>query len=162
MINTNENRGGKMKARYYSLILILIFFSFLLGCGGAGGNSAPPGSTITINPSSVSTTDSSSSSTWRTQFFTITLIDSDGNPIDNAKITISTVFTTAPDTTSAVIQLYDGSSTKSSPFEAYTDRFGVYYLRFDYRTGESLTYGGNLEVRSGDAYATATFSITGG
>lgn len=140
------------------LLLALLGVSafFMSGCGG--GVTAPSDATITINPSTVSITDGTTESTWHTQFFTILVKNSDGNPLGNIKITISYPWA-VPDSAGSV-QLYDGSTPVNSPFDAETDDFGVYNLRFDYLSGGGLNYNGDLEVRSGSAFSSATFEVT--
>lgn len=146
-----------VRGLFLSTLCCLLFTVFLWGCG-AGGGSAPPGSTITINPSSMSVTDDSTTARWFTVFFTITVKDSNGNPINDAKISILYPWA-VPNLD--VVRLYDGSTAKNSPFDAYTDEFGVYTLRFDYQSGGGLEYTGDLEVRSGDVYATASVDVSG-
>ncbi|MBI4691553.1 MAG: hypothetical protein HY754_15010 [Nitrospirae bacterium] len=137
-------------------ILLLFCLIIISGCGANEG-SVPPGSTITINPSSFDISDSSTTSRWFTTYFTISVKDSNSDPIKDAKITISALHA-VPNLD--VVQFYDGNTKVNSPFDAYTDSFGTYTLRFDFQSGGELDYFGNLEVRSGDVYTTATYTIT--
>lgn len=151
-----------MRRGYFLLFAIcyLLFAVLLWGCGSLGGDSvsAPPDSTITINPETLSVADSREEEDWHTQFFSIYVQNSDGTPLGNVKITISYPWA-VPDS-SGVVQLYDGDNKVNSPFDAETDDFGVYNLRFDYLSGGGLAYYGDLEVRSGSAYGKATFTLT--
>jgi hypothetical protein len=153
-----------MRRNYFLLFTVhcLLFTVFLWGCGSLGQDTvtAPPDSAITINPDTTTVTDGNEDSWWHTQFFTIYVQDSDGNPLGNVKITISYPWA-VPDP-AGVVQLYDGSTPVKSPFDAKTDDFGVYYLRFDYMSGGGLAYYGDLEVRSGSAYGISTFTVTSG
>ena len=160
-----------MRRSYFLLFTVhcLLFTVMLWGCGSLGSDpvTAPPDSTITINPETMTATctedpevegDACEVATWHTVFFTIYVKDSDGTPLGNVKITISFPWA-VPDST-GVVQLYDGSTPVNSPFDAETDDFGVYNLRFDYLLGGGFTYNGDLEVRSGSAYAIATVEVT--
>lgn len=135
------------------LLVLLICLTALVGCGGGGGVTAPDGSTITINPSTMTVTDAVD--VWHTTFFDIIVKNADGQPMGDAKVTIS--FPWAVPDPQAVVQLYDGSTPKNSPFDAKTDDFGVYHLRFDYRTG--FKYNGDLEARSGTTLGKATITV---
>lgn len=148
------------KKPLFKILLTLLGASvfFMSSCGG-GSVSAPPGATITITPESFTPPpDGSAESSWHTQFFTILVKNSDGNPLGNIKITISYPWA-VPDS-AGLVQLYDGSTPVNSPFDAKTDDFGVYHLRFDYQSGGGLKYKGDLEVRSGSAFKTAAFEVT--
>ena len=134
-------------------LVLLICLTALAGCGGGGGVSAPDGSTITINPSTMTVTDAVD--VWHTTFFDIIVKNADGQPMGDAKVTIS--FPWAVPDPQAVVQLYDGNTPKNSPFDAKTDDFGVYHLRFDYRTG--FKYNGDLEARSGTTLGKATITV---
>ncbi len=160
-----------MRRGYFLLFAICSLFVavMLWGCGSLGEEcvTAPPDSTITISPDSMTTTctedpevegDECEVATWHTVFFSIYVQDSNGTPIGNACITISYPWA-VPDST-GVVQLYDDSTPVNSPFDAETDDFGVYHLRFDYLLGGGFTYNGDLEVRSGSAYAKATVDVT--
>jgi hypothetical protein len=160
-----------MRRSYFLLFTVhcLLFAVLLWGCGSLGSDpvTAPPDSTITINPGTMTATctddpevegDACEVATWHTVFFTIYVQNSDGTPLGKVKITISYPWA-VPDSFGAV-QLYDGDNKVNSPFDAETDDFGVYYLRFDYLLGGGFTYNGDLEVRSGSAYGIATIDVT--
>lgn len=149
------------KRLLFKILLLLSLLGtsvFFMSSCGSGSVSAPPGATITINPATLSVTDETTEPTWKTQFFTILVKNSDGNPLGNIKITISYPWA-VPDS-AGLVQLYDGSTPVNSPFDAKTDDFGVYHLRFDYQSGGGLKYKGDLEVRSGSAFKTAAFEVT--
>jgi len=140
-------------------LLACFLFSGLLiisGCGG-GSTSAPTGSTITINPATFTLTDASATVSTHTQYFTVSVKNLAGASLGNTKIVISSPFA-VPDS-SGYVQLYNGTTKMDSPFEAETDNFGIYQLRFDYTSGGARAYAGNLEARSGSAFGTASFSI---
>jgi len=157
-----------MKRSYFILFTVcsLLFSVLLWGCGDSV--SAPPDSMITINPNTLTVTctedpevegDVCEVATPHTQWFTIYVQDSNGTPLGNVKITI--FYPWAVPDSAGVVQLYDGGTPVNSPFNTETDDFGVYHLRFDYLFGGGLAYFGDLEVRSGSAYGTATFTVTG-
>ena len=152
------------KSLLKTLILIALLGAavFLVGnCGGVGdgGVSAPPDATITINPGSVSINDGTTTPSWHTQYFTILVENSNGDPLGDIEVWIS--FPWAVTDTFGAVQLYDGKTPVKSPFKAKTDDFGVYQLRFDYQLGIG-SYTGNLEVRSGSAFGSASFGVSGG
>lgn len=146
-----------MKSRYFIYGIFILGLISILGCGKGESFTAPSGSTITINPSSVSVTDGSSTASTHSQPFTITVLDSNGKPMNDTEISI--FFQWAVPDIAGVVQLYDGSTPKNSPFTAVTDENGVYNLRFDYQSGGGLSYKGDLEVRSASAFAKATVEI---
>lgn len=135
-------------------VIALVCLIALAGCGGSGGGvTAPSGSTITIRQQDVTFTDASVG--WHTTHYKIVVQNPDGTAMGDAKITISFPFA-VPDP-HGLVQLYDGNTPKNSPFNAKTDDFGVYDLRFDYRSG--VKYFGDLEVVSGSAHAKSTFTM---
>ncbi len=140
-------------ASILSIGLIGVFF--LVGCGDV---CAPPESTITIEPASVSVTDSYTAESTSTQHFTISVKDKEGMPLNDVKVWISFMWANPND--AGVVQLYDGDTPKDSPFWAKTDENGVYVLRFDLQSGAGLTYTGDVEVRSCDAFGTATVTVS--
>ncbi|MBI5182679.1 MAG: hypothetical protein HZA06_07200 [Nitrospirae bacterium] len=137
----------------YLILMILLLPLLVFGCGE---ETASSGSSITISPSTVTVNDTGSQA-WHRQYFTIKVTDSSGNPLGNIKIKIS--FPWAYPDSSDLVRLYDGDNLQNSPFEATTDEYGSYILRFDFRSG-GLTYSGNLTVQSGSAYGYAEFKVT--
>ena len=81
-----------------------------------------------------------------------------GKPLKNRQISI--FFPYAVPDSSSYAQLYDGSTPKNSPFTSATNMDGVYYLRIDYLSGGGVTYTGNLEIRSGSVFASATITVS--
>ncbi len=148
------------KKPLFKILLLLTLLGasvfFMSSCGG-GSVSAPPGATITINPATLSVTDGTTEPNWKTRFFTIFVKDSKGNPLGNIKISI--FYPWAVPDSAGVVQLYDGSTPVNSPFDAETDDFGAYNLRFDYLSGGGLNYKGDLEVRSGSAFGSASVEV---
>ena len=144
-----------MKRVFKLFLICLSFIVFLWGCGG-GSDSAPPNSVITISPTELTITDGTGEEKWNTQFFTISLKDVNGNPLGDTRIAISFIW--AVPNVVGTVQLYDGNTPVSSPFEADTDDFGVYILRVDFQSGV-ISYFGDIEVRSGDAFGSATLTV---
>jgi len=140
-------------------LLAAVFFMGNCGSVGDGGVSAPLGATITINPDSVSINDVTTTPSWHTQYFTILVKNSNGDPLGDIEVWISFPWA-VPDTAGAV-QLYNSKTPVNSPFKAKTDDFGVYQLRFDYQLGVGA-YIGNLEVRSGSVFEKASFEVKAG
>lgn len=143
------------------LIMALIVTALGIGCGALDtscqdAKDAPDGALITINPPSRSVTDTNTTITTHTDFFTITVKDREGNSMNKTRITL--FYPWAFPDPSAVVQLYDGATPMNAPFATCTNDFGIYTLRYDYQSG-GLTYTGDLTVRSGTAYGAATFSV---
>lgn len=118
-----------------------------------------PTTAIVISPSSMTVTDSNASASTKTSYFTIVVKDEQGNPVQNAELSIS-LPGAAPDPL-GYAQLYDGSTPKNSPFTATTNAYGVYYLRVDYRSGGGTAYSITLEIRSGAFLASTTITVSG-
>ncbi|MFO0751767.1 MAG: hypothetical protein U0411_00395 [Thermodesulfovibrionales bacterium] len=144
------------KSRAVSFLLLLCLVA-LSGCGGGGGNSAPSGSSLSVNPAEITVTDAASSTSWTTQFYTISLQNAEGQSLGKTKVTIT--FPYAVPSSYGVVQLYDGDTPVNSPLDVETDDFGVYYLRLDMQTGGGLEYSGDLEARSGDAFASSKITV---
>jgi hypothetical protein len=139
-----------------ALLGAAVFFVGNCGSVGDGGVSAPSDATITVNPDSLSIDDGTTTPSWHTQYFTILVKNSNGDPLGDIDIWISYPWA-VPDVFGAV-QLYDGKTPVKSPFKAKTDDFGVYQLRFDYQLGIG-SYLGDLEVRSGSVFGKSTFEV---
>ncbi|GMT46992.1 MAG: hypothetical protein IEMM0007_0558 [bacterium] len=153
-----------MRIRHFKFkyVLPLIAILFLWSCGDV---SAPPGSTITIDPPSLSiesVIDENGTSPVKKspQYYTVTVVDKDGNPVGDVKLDISFVW--ASPNAYNLVQLYKGDTPVDSPFEATTDEFGSYKFRLDFISGGELEYTGDLEVRSGGAFAASTLDVTVG
>ncbi|HEC97910.1 MAG TPA: hypothetical protein ENI58_07145 [Nitrospirae bacterium] len=151
-----------MRIRHFKYVLPLIAILFLWSCGDV---SAPPDSTITISPSSVSIesvieANGTSPAKWSTQDYTVSVVDKDGNPVGNVKLSISFVW--ASPSPYDLVQLYKGDTKVDSPFEATTDEFGSYKFRLDFISGAEYEYTGDLEVRSGAGFASSTLDVTVG
>ncbi len=151
-----------MRIRHFKFkyVLPLIAILFLWSCGDV---SAPPGSTITIDPPSLSITSVSNENgtspvITATKYYTVSVVDKDGNPVGNVKLSISFIW--ASPNSSNVVQLYKGDTKVDSPFEATTDEFGSYKFRMDFISGGAYEYTGDLEVRSGAAFASSTLDVT--
>ncbi len=146
-----------MRIGYLKYVLPLIATLFLWSCGDVA---APPGSTITISPSSVTVTNGDATAEWTTQYYTISVTDKDGNPVGDVELSISYIW--ASPNAYNLVQLYKGSTPVDSPFVATTDEFGSYKLRLDFVSGGGYEYKGDLEVRSGASFASSTLEIKTG
>ena len=141
---------------WYQLLVTIFLILAIAGCSG-DKITAPTGSVVSINPLSMSVSDTNPSAT-HTQYFTITINDEKDNPVQNAEVSIS-LPVAIPDPL-GYAQLYDGSTPKNSPFIATTNADGVYYLRVDYLSGGGTSFTSNLEIRSGSAFASATLTVS--
>lgn len=135
--------------------IVIILIPLLLACGSDKNDcsSAPSGATISISPSSYTVTEPHA--VWRTVYFTLTVADATGSPLNKTRLNIFHQYA-FPDW-HGFIQLYDGSTPVNAPFNACTDNYGTYSLRLDYDGASSFL--GDLEVRSGSAFATATIQV---
>ena len=146
-------------------VIVLLCLIALAGCGGGGGVSAPTGSTITINPATISVTDLSSSVRWSDPCPKVTAIvaNSDGQRLGDIKISIFSQFGTPPKpdpTTNYVVQLFNQDGTAvSSPFDAKTDNMGTYTFTYCYQSGGGVKFTDSLEIRSSGAYQKVAVSI---
>ncbi len=149
-----------MKNRYFITygLLIVGLLSFL-GCGSASFT-APSGSTITVNPSTVSKNISADT----TQDFTVTVKDSNGKPLNGAEVFITGPF--AAPRTVARYQFYrktGGSDPVNSGFTGKTDVFGNYYFSIiipESVGGAHNVFTDNIEFNSGGAYASVSLTLT--
>jgi len=146
-----------MRIRHFKYVLPLIAMLFLWSCGDV---SAPPDSTITINPSSLTIENADTDAKWTTQYYTVAVVDKDGNPVGDVKLSISFIW--ASPNPYNLVHLYKGDNRVDSPFDATTDEFGSYTFRLDFISGGGYEYKGDLEVRSGAAFASSTLDVSTG
>lgn len=145
--------------RYKSLLFIFSLVTMMLivigGCQ-PGNVTAPSGGSIEFSPSEITVTDQGSVINTFTAYLTIVVYDSNLQPMNGQDITIFYPWA-VPQAT--VVQLYDGATPVNSPFTAKTDSNGLYHLRVDYMSGGGLAYFGELEVRSGTNFGTASIQV---
>lgn len=145
------------KKAYLSLPFLLFF---IISCGGAENPAAPSESVITINPSKFElTTGSALPVTYRSEYFTITVYESSAKAktMSDIEITINHVFASPAER--YYIQFYNGGERVQSPFTVTTDNYGTYVLRVDFLSGGGVAFKGDINVRSGAAFASATFEV---
>ena len=94
---------------WYQLLVTIFLILAIAGCSG-DKITAPTGSVVSINPLSMSVSDTNPSAT-HTQYFTITIKDEKDNPVQNAEVSIS-LPVAIPDPL-GYAQLYDGSTPKT-------------------------------------------------
>ncbi len=159
------------------VLMILALAIFLVSCGSS--SSVPPGSTITINPSSTAITLDmgdlactsgyiSGSAMYENQFI-VYVADPKGNPVPRANLNISYPFN--------YIAFYSdpsGANLINPSLPSYisvtTDDYGSYkfYVGYDYwasasKTGSNQLYTGSIQANSSDAgsaYGTSTLTVT--
>ncbi|MEC4685975.1 MAG: hypothetical protein VST71_09630 [Nitrospirota bacterium] len=144
-----------MSIRHFKYVLPLIAILFLWSCGDV---SAPPDSTITINPPSLSVENGDTTARWSTQYYTVSVVDKDGYPVGDAELSISFIW--ASPNPYNLVQLYKGDTPVNSPFDATTDEFGAYTFRLDFISGGAYEYTGDIEVRSGANFASSSLEVT--
>lgn len=138
---------------YIGLILLL-----LAGCSQS--TTAPSGGTITFDPPSHTQTGIASNTTVN---FTVEVKDSNGKPMNKAKIRISGPFA-VPRVPVAYYQFYRGYNATGgavdSGFEAETNEFGVY--AFSVIIDAAASAGGfsdYIAVYSGTNFGSATIAV---
>jgi len=147
-----------MRVGNVKYIVIFALTLMMVACGNSDV-SAPPGSTITISPAGLKVEDGRTQVYYDQQLFTVTVHDAEGRPIRDAEITIFYLW--AEPNPSAVVQLYDSNNNPvDSPFTAHTDEFGTYTFYFGFNSGGGLSYKADLEVRSGEIFASQTIEIS--
>lgn len=142
------------------IIFPLLFSIIFLGCG-AENPAAPATAVITINPSSFElATASTLPVTYRTEYFTITVFQDAARtkPMSDVTITIDYVFASPAER--YYVQFYHDGERVQSPLTVKTDNYGTYVLRVDFLSGGGNAYTGDINVRSGAAFKSATFAVT--
>ncbi|MEK6725301.1 MAG: hypothetical protein AABY54_01940 [Deltaproteobacteria bacterium] len=149
-----------MKNRYFITYGLLIAgLLSLWGCS-SGSFTAPSGSTMTVNPSSIS--ESISADT--THNFTVTVSDADGKPLNGAEVFITGAF--AAPRTVARYQFYRdvGAVTSvNSGFSGKTDEFGNYYFSIVVPAtvgGAANVFTDTIDVRSGAAFISISITLS--
>lgn len=145
-----------------NFILLILGVFILSGCGARGG-SAPPGSSIAIGTFD-GVTDTNTTKQLNSETVQVTVTDSSGDGVNNAKLDISFNYTAMPDKTIApditnLVTLCGGAQIVNSTVEVKTDDWGVYYLCVEYQSGGGLVYEGNIKVTSGDQSASTGLSV---
>lgn len=147
-------------AYYKTIIFIVSVFSlFSLSCGK--NITAPDGSTITINPTTITFKNITSDTIAD---FVVTVRYPDGEPMPYAKVRISGAFA-VPNAVSAYQFYYKAGGTQTvgnpavdSPFEAQTDEFGTYH--FSVVLFGNLVFNDTIYVTSGSASGTTKLEST--
>ena len=153
-----------MKNRYritYGLVVTGLFLS-LWGCGKTDSITAPSGSTITVNPSSVSITGPISGDVI--QNFRVSIKDKIGNPLNNAQLFIFGM--AAAPRTPTRYQFYrevNANTAVDSGYTASTNSFGVYEFSIKIPAsvnGSSNSVTDQIEISSGDAFVSVTVTLS--
>lgn len=149
-----------MKNRYfitYGLVIVGLFLFW--GCS-AGSFTAPSGSTITMNPSSVTITSLSGDVI---QNFSVTVKDKDGKLSNKAQLFISGQ-AAAPRIPSRY-QFYrgvNGNTPVDGGFTAETDNFGIYNFSIKIPAlvdGTTNSFKDNIEITSGGAFVSVSVTL---
>ncbi|MHB8882237.1 MAG: hypothetical protein ACYC69_12115 [Thermodesulfovibrionales bacterium] len=152
------------------IALLMLLTILISGCGGGGDLAAPPGSVITITPSSTADTAlkiTSSSTVQKSvlQIYQIRVTDFDNssNGVRDTIFDLTYELTTVPGTTvsdlSTLVTLCDGTSIVNTLAQRQTDGNGNYDLCLVFKTGSGLTYEGNLRVLSGGQSALSKIAV---
>lgn len=145
----------KENSLFLKLILVVTFMFVIDGCGNNETVTAPYGSIIAVQPSDYTVTDASFGSSWSDAYFTITVLDPTGSPMNNVEIFIDYVWA-LPDPGSSVLILYSGNdetgyAAENAPMKAVTDNSGNYHLRVQFLHGGGLEYSGDIQIISAGA-----------
>ena len=150
-----------MKNRYFITYgLIIAGLLSLWGCSKVDSFTAPSGSTITVNPTSISETISADT----THNFTVTVFDVNGKPINGAEVFITGAF--AAPRTVVRYQFYRdvGAVTSvNSGFSGKTDEFGNYYFSIVVPAtvgGAANVFTDTIDVRSGAAFISISITLS--
>lgn len=138
-----------MKKMFYARFLLLISFILMInGCGEGDTVTAPYGSVIQVQPDSFTVT-SGLAPTYSETYFTITVVDEFGDPMNNVELFIDYVWA-VPDPGTGYVILYDNNAAVNSPMKVFTDDSGSYHLRVDFLHG-GLEYSGDIQIISAGA-----------
>jgi len=154
----------KRKNIIQKFILFFLIIFILGACGKDDTVSAPYGSIIIVQPGTTAVNDGTLTTTWSDQYYTITVLDGNSNPMNNVEIFIDFIWA-IPDT-AGLAQLYSGNKESgytavNAPMVATTDSSGNYHLRVDFSHGGGLKYSGTIRVISAGAiHGAAEFSVT--
>lgn len=172
---------NKMKNKRFFMWSLAVFALTVLAltsasCGNSDNNNnhayvAPADSTITISPSSrsdvasgVTKTSPCTNVSWDQQMFTITIFDSNNQPMNNIAMTINLDWANNT-STFKVMQLFDsdpnlGGLPTTVPYETKTDSSGTktVFVRFDI----SCVWNGSLNVSAKSAFAKADIAVAAG
>lgn len=142
-----ENRD--MKKMFYARFLLLMFFiSIINGCGEGDTVTAPYGSVIQVQPASVAIV-SGGAPTYSDNYFTITVVDKFGKPMNGIELFIDYTWA-VPDPGTGYIILYDNNVPVNAPMKVVTDDSGSYHLRIEFLHG-GYEYSGDIQVVSAGA-----------
>jgi hypothetical protein len=143
----------------YSALISLLFISY--GCGGGGGGEdAPAGSTITVNPSSI-TYDSISGDTI--QNISVVVKNEDAILLNNVELFISGPF--AEPRVPARYQFYkkfDAADPVDSGFTAVTNQNGVYEFSikiYAFVGGSPSAFLDSITIHAQSAFSTIVVSL---
>jgi hypothetical protein len=149
-------------------MLILIAIA-LQGCGDTHSTSVPDGSTITINPPTLTMSKVDNTS----QDFKVTVKDKNGDPINKAQVTITGAFAQPRNSTNttARYQFYRFSGGEVNPsnspvdsgFTAETDPNGTYTFSitiYGFVGGLPNAFTDNIDIYSGTAFGSVVLTIT--
>lgn len=150
-----------MKNRYFITFGLLIAGLLLLwGCSKVDSFTAPSGSTITVNPSSITETISADT----THNLTVTILDANGKPLNGAEVFITGPF--AVPRTVARYQFYrdiGAVNPVNSGFTGKTDEFGNYSFSIVVPAtvgGAANIFTDSINVRSGSAFTTISLTLS--
>ncbi|MDH3974015.1 MAG: PKD domain-containing protein [Deltaproteobacteria bacterium] len=91
-------------------------------------------------------------------YFTISLINDSGEPVNNTDIIIDSALSRDQQN---IIQLYDNNTPVNAPLHVATDESGNYHLRVDFLYGGGLNYSGDISITSTNAEtALISFSVS--
>lgn len=161
----------------HKLMIMALPLALMAGCGSGGKAQAPIGSSITINPSSVSwlvtvppatTTACAAGQQYFYHELNISVLGPNGKPINNAQIYV-TLDLTLETSSSDTQRLYDDPTWVQAdpPLKVPTGRVAGSYVTStgDYGNKklvvavQACTHAGNLNISSGPAFGTMHIDV---
>lgn len=135
-------------------LLVAILTAIVSGCGSDNGEGvAQSGSIIVMDPASTSAAvDVTVPAGTIQQPFTITVLNSSGNPLKGVRVDI---FQDVGSLLDAKLNLQTGF-----PYQATTDDLGTIRVYVFHSAGGGLAYTGSLQAFSGAAYNNAVITVT--
>lgn len=142
----------------------ILLAALLVSCGGDGG--APTGSTIIMNPSSISWTVPGDSALFTEKHLITISVTNAGNPVRGATVQVFSDLADGSTTGLEVMELREtaNGAIRTSPIEVKTNDFGTAQVYLDVWLGQvagaGLAYRGNLQAFSGAAFASVSVTVT--
>lgn len=148
-----------MKRNFYAAILAT---SLVAGCGSSDSDGASVGTTITLNPSSITWTASAdlNPGAFERTRVTVSLVRGEA-PLANTEVELFLDLSDGTTTGGQAMVLRDTDGTAhASPYKVTTDSNGIARVLVDVFIGEGTSYTGSLSAYSGAALGSMTITVS--